>query len=290
MKWEHSTSKFSDLRISWNNYGVSAIQGTGFSQPNALTFQQCVFANNYLMGYSGGQSHANVTFLGGSVEGNGEHLNNESGGIFLNFDGSQGNVGANLIGVYFEGNKGFADLKINNTSSEYVTVNLFGCNFTRLDGTQFTQYNIHARGKIKLNLIGVTFNRKGTYVASDFRPYLNKSADVLVSTSGVSWTDDLEAAQLTGLTSGGVFHGSVNSAGAAGDMPSGWTSIRASAGVYRVTHNLGSTRYSVSASAVSSAGVSVERVAKDPNYFEVVTVNSAGTQTDGGFDFIVMAT
>lgn len=75
------------MRFGTNNYDVISVNGDGFSYPNALSFENCVFASNTIIGYSGNSPTHNLNILRGSIEGNGTHGDNATGGIFLNFDG-----------------------------------------------------------------------------------------------------------------------------------------------------------------------------------------------------------
>lgn len=177
--------QFSNLTFNSNVVGVTASRGAGFSNPNALLFESCRFAFSSSLGYSGNDPHANVSFVGGSFEANGTQGNAFTGGIALNFDGgSQGAVGANFDGVYFEGNRGASDITLTNTGSTYITVTIKGCNFNRVSGSNFVTNNIKVLGKVRLVLIGCTFNGFNDYVEDVSRLYVNATADAKVACIG----------------------------------------------------------------------------------------------------------
>lgn len=286
------SSKFSDMRFSWCSYGVSAIKSAdGFSNPNALTWQQCVFSNNSEMGYSGGTAHANVSFLGGSFEGNGTDGKNGTGGCFINFDGgSQGAAGVNFDGVYFEGNKGDADLVLHNAGDNYVTVTIKGCNFNRLTGLPVTDANIFASGKIILNIIGCAFMADVETHAKAQKPYIVKDNNVLLNTVGCRYGNTIAAQGLDSQGSLGKYRGVIAADGSSLRLPKGWSSAKDSAGVYTITHNLNvPTLYDYSVMATSrTSGVKVERIVYGGNIFQVVCVNNSGVQSDAGFDFSML--
>lgn len=234
------SSSFRDGRVDANDVGISAVKGTGFSYPNALKFDSWVFSNNSQLGYSGGGAHHNVQFIGGSFEANGTQGNVNTGGVFLNFDGGvEGAVGAVFQGVYFEGNGGAADIRLENTGSSYVTVIIEGCNFNRVSAAKFVTANIVAIGKINLVLIGNAFRAMNDYVESASRPYVSRSADVRVSEVGNYFASPLAAAGFLSRGNTEQARGAIAATGAAHSLPDGWTSTKTGTGLYQIIHGLG---------------------------------------------------
>lgn len=97
-------------------------------------------------------------------------------------------------------------------------------------------------------------------------------------------TDSL---QLTpkGYVDAKIFWGTVASDGTAGTLPSGWTSVRNSVGNYTVTHNLGvangvvvTSKLDIVMAVMNTMGI---------NSFNVIFYNTAPTQTDTAFVFLL---
>jgi len=88
------------------------------------------------------------------------------------------------------------------------------------------------------------------------------------------------------------YGGSISDAGTALVLPRNWSSSRISAGLYRVTHNMGidTGKYAVFGSMVQPATNNhFARVAKDVNSFDVVICQlGTATTADGAFDFHVV--
>src|SRR5690606_7989257 len=106
---------FDRCRMSWGRWGVWFYRST-FTYPNVI-----VFLNTTLGGLSdiGGlfEGAAGVTFVGGSVEGNGTNGNDGTGGIRFHSGGNEGGIGLTIQGTYFEYNKGGYDIEINANSN-----------------------------------------------------------------------------------------------------------------------------------------------------------------------------
>lgn len=90
----------------------------------------------------------------------------------------------------------------------------------------------------------------------------------------------------------GQYAGSVSSAGAALNLPRGWTCTRSFAGVYTVTHNLGAAANSYAVSAVAKGGPGSGSgaavccgYALSGSSFEIYFSDLAGTLVDTDFSF-----
>lgn len=101
-----------------------------------------------------------------------------------------------------------------------------------------------------------------------------------VDSSLVSYADVLNAPQLYG--------GSVLSTGVAGSFfPSTWSVAHTATGRYTITHNLGTTSYSIVANNQSTTYV-CSIVSLSANTVEIDIYNST-TLTDSAFNFILLA-
>lgn len=84
---------------------------------------------------------------------------------------------------------------------------------------------------------------------------------------------------------GSVFGGVIGANGVpTAYFPAGWTSSQLGAGDYIVTHNIGSSVYSL---VVSSAAFTTNIFSKDANTFEVNSLTAAGAGTNQQVNFIV---
>jgi len=178
---------FQKVSSRFNNKGIQCRKNpvplTASTQPNNMTFVSCTFSNNtdFACTIIGGSS---LNFFGGSCENNGTVGAGGFGMRFLDC-GFEGGKGANLQGVYFEGNNGIADVIL-----EGVTVNatpllssthFIGSDFKRLSNTVKTTNLILCAfgadatvGHQQLVLNGSTFKEftSGGYVASTATKYI----------------------------------------------------------------------------------------------------------------------
>ena len=164
---------------------------TNFSYPNALTLVGCVIGNNQNAGIwiVGGTT---FNMFGGSVESNGiDGSSATKFGVLLNNSGVQGSVSGNFSGVYFENNKGTADVWLAN-SAQPAAASISGCSFARVDDVNFTTNNIlvetsGAGVTQSVSVAGCGFKYFNDYVPNSGRKYINAT-----STSGgvstVAWS------------------------------------------------------------------------------------------------------
>lgn len=90
----------------------------------------------------------------------------------------------------------------------------------------------------------------------------------------------------------GVHAGSVRSNVATSFFPSGWSVSKTGTGRYLITHNLGTTNYSVAYTLIGSFLVTIANITtKSANSFVIEFYNQTAattwTNTDTDFDFIV---
>ena len=164
---------------------------TNFTYPNALTMVGCVIGNNQDAGIwiIGG---TNFNMFGGSVESNGiTGVSATKFGVLLNNSGVQGSVSGNFSGVYFENNKGTADVWLAN-SAQPAAASISGCSFARVDSVNYVTNNIYVETSgagvtQSVSVAGCGFKYFNTYVPNSGRKYINSS-----STSGgvstVAWS------------------------------------------------------------------------------------------------------
>jgi hypothetical protein len=159
---------------------------TNFSYPNALTLVGCVIGNNQDAGVwiVGG---TNFNMFGGSVESNGiTGVSATKFGALLINSGVQGSVSGNFSGVYFENNKGTADIWLTN-SAQPAAASISGCSFARVDSVNYVTNNIlvetsGAGVTQSVSVAGCGFKYFNTYVPNSGRKYIN----AISTSSGVS--------------------------------------------------------------------------------------------------------
>jgi hypothetical protein len=172
------------LTLRWNKRGINAAKnispvGTASTQPNNHTYISCTIANNSEYGglWTGGSE---LNFIGGDVEYNGS----DASGWGLKFVdcGYEGGRGANLVGVYIEGNKGRSDIILVATtveSSPLVTaVHQISSSFKRLPDSSGRNCDYHIEcafgnpatvGKQQLVLVGSSFRAYPGYTPDPFK-------------------------------------------------------------------------------------------------------------------------
>ena len=101
--------------------------------------------------------------------------------------------------------------------------------------------------------------------------------------SGVAAGDAVNKGQLDAK----VYGGHVNAAGTAVYLPTGWSSVRNSAGSFTITHNLGTTNYAPVVGS-SDLGIKVNHTAIGVNSFNVQTYNLVPNPIDSPFTFVVV--
>jgi hypothetical protein len=270
------------------------VNGSGFSMPNANDFRRFTAQSNSFAGIVANKIGGGFHMQGATIESNGTMGNAATGGFIGNLDGVNGSATLNLTNVYFEANRGGADLLLVNTSPYTVTVVLTNCNFNRTDSVNFTTNNINISnsggGKVRLVLNGCSFMRGGTYVANAARPYILHDNSTEVIDNGSTYSDAVEMNHA--ITSAPTTAGRVAAAGTAVSLPVGVTSSKTGTGTYNIVNTIGfgidANGYVASAVSTEAAGgIKVERITQNSaTSFTVVTTNNAGTLTDGAFNFM----
>ncbi|WP_336763440.1 glycosyl hydrolase family 28-related protein [Asaia sp. VD9] len=116
-----------------HDHGLFADPGS-FAYPNQLSFFQCVFGANGITGLYA-INPGGIRVFGGSIEGNGIRNGDNSwgGGVVIDSTGGAGNNNClSLYGVYFESNRGMADIMIVHAdSAQNINFNVSDCSFGR---------------------------------------------------------------------------------------------------------------------------------------------------------------
>lgn len=186
------SSSLSNVYAEFNNNGI-VLERTSFSEDNALTFTSCVMRGNNNSGIASTECGATLLFDGCIIEGNGTMGVANAGGVVVNVSGLQGNATLNLKSCYFEGNKGVADLYVNNVSPYALTVVVDGCTFNRISNSSYVTQNIYCNntggGTINLVMVGNGFYSGGTYVPSSSRPFVTAGTGVTVLDLNNAYTE-----------------------------------------------------------------------------------------------------
>lgn len=176
---------FTSCQGSLNSYGGKFLTGL-YTAPNALTFVSCKFGENDNLGIRA-ENAVTMTFIGGSMEANGyTGTDTIKGGIYC-IPGRDGAAGLSCNGVYFEGNKGIADVYLDGVNNPAAN-SFVGCTFNRADAVNLTSYGIVAYSAsgmaTTIAVIGCGFRGFNTYVVNSARKYLHS----LGGTVKFSWT------------------------------------------------------------------------------------------------------
>lgn len=162
------SSIYTNCIFRGNDYGLNLYR-IDSSRPNALNFVSCIITGNNTWGMQVlGGSLLNMS--GGSVEGNAIRNTGTGakGGILLNDMGNEGSVGAIFTGVYFEYNKGNADVYMTTSTQGKVSYCFSGCSFNRIDKDIYTTNNIllESNTPCVLSMNGNGFKSFNNYIPS----------------------------------------------------------------------------------------------------------------------------
>lgn len=285
------TSKLDNLFLRSNEIGLQLL-GAGFSLPNALAMTRLTCQENRYAGILANRIGGGVSLDGATIEGNGTMGMAGTGGLIGNIDGNNGSATLQLSNVYFEGNKGDADLLLENVSAFTVTVILIGCNFHRISPVNYVTNNIKLSntggGKIRLIMIGCAFMTAGTYVANPARPYISHDQGSEVIDIGCSYNESTSLNHSIGASVSTV--GRVAATGVPSSIPVGITSAKTGTGTYTVTSTTGwgvdVNGYVADATSCDGSARLVQRVVQDSaTQFTVVTTDAAGAPADSAFNF-----
>jgi hypothetical protein len=167
---------FDHIHIQYAEIGIKLLKGT-FSQPNITSISRCLIAACKLWGIQVfGGSPINLHGCDFSFCGD---IALTAGALYYDYD-TLSPTGINVNGCYFEGNRGIADIAMNNSTGVIPNIanNINGCMFARTDGTYFTTNNIvssysgTAGGKVKTSVRGCGFQGFNSYVPDAGRIYV----------------------------------------------------------------------------------------------------------------------
>lgn len=176
------SSKLNRLMCYLNIVGMRMLKGTSSIPINAVNMVSCWIAGNDRCGAEV-TSAATLNISGGSVEGNGAdtiYSSGNRGGLrLLELSGGGHNAGF-ITGVYFENNAGVADLMLftsTATAAYGKALAIHGNSFTRVDATNYTEYNIYINHNttvpVSVSLSGNGHGNLGSaYPESSARPYV----------------------------------------------------------------------------------------------------------------------
>jgi hypothetical protein len=288
------SSCFTRVQSAGNVGGLSA-RRVSASRPNALSFLSCVFGGaEYGVSLT---EPSTVAFYGGSFEGSGSDWptsttpTNQKAALRVINAGSEGAAGVTISGVYFEGNRGLADIYIENGVNT-CSYEINGCTFNRVGVDHITQHNIFVVGTTLLQSVhvaGCGFKGFGAYAPSATRPYIainSADANIKVTEHGNMYAADVERPVLPGGSMG-------EQASAAGVLLSGHnikTITRTGAGIYEIAfrrpmRNIG---YCPISSIAASGAAVVDIMGVTTTGFTLLTRNTAGTPADYGRVFVTV--
>lgn len=124
----------------------------------------------------------------------------------------------------------------------------------------------------------VNFSNKSQFGVSAVQHHTHNSVD----SPKISYTNLTNTPQTT-------FAGSINTSGSASFLPSGWSSVRTGTGVYKITHNLGTSNYAVAATSLGQINVIYYIDPPTPVSFTINSTSSLGiTPLSNAFLFVLI--
>lgn len=192
------SSAFDTINARFCNNGIQCIGAPSSSlsavyNDNALTFIGCIIGANLIGGL--GCTDANLIFLGGTIEANGQSGTSGSGfGAKFANTSTSGSVVCKFDGTYFEANGTAGDLGVNASTADIwiihsdavnnLTYSINDCIFNRV-GSTYAPIGIYINRTVEstayvLNMLGNNFMNYGGYTPSANRKYVS-----LVNDAGV---------------------------------------------------------------------------------------------------------
>lgn len=297
------SSTLKNIQAGDGEVGINFRSG-GISLCNALIFEALRLQNNSKQGAIGTLGAGNK-ITGMTCEGNGTQGDLSTGGMILNLRGDNGYACLTIESSYFEGNKGIADLLLDNVSASPVTVKLTGCNFNRTSATKYTVNNIKLSssggGALTLLTESCAFSSLGSYVP-------DSPARLFVTVgNNCEWLDvGSRFNEVTSLGTSGLdrpyrstsMNGYVNINGNAIYAPRGVAASRTSTGIYNVKQVQTGMRFAADINSyavtispkydgVSPAFYNVNKVSEKE--FNVRFFDHSGTLVNTDFDFVITA-
>lgn len=213
--------------IRGNNYGIYGARSTR-SYTNALTLNGCNLTGNKINGMLlfGPSS---LSIFGGSVEGNGT-MDGAGSAIDIINPGNEGATAITSVGVYYESNKGKADISVSSSGAGgKVAISVVGSTFNRVSGTDYTINNIFVDAEVgySLSVTGCGFKGFNDYVPSTSRKYISATTSspdgIDFHEAGNYYDSDLERPVVNYVNSGrlGSAFAIVKFEGATGNILSG---------------------------------------------------------------------
>jgi hypothetical protein len=168
------SGSFEDGTIRGNGHGFYFIKGVS-SWPNNISFRGVMTLNNIITG--GTLFRPSVfSYIGGSIESNGYTgilADPNSWGLYVESAGTEGSVGVNMQGVYFENNNGISDILIQQNINNVIH-NFSGCSFLRFQNTRYVTscIRLNSVNDTRLSINGCGFKDYSPYVADPSRPWI----------------------------------------------------------------------------------------------------------------------
>lgn len=185
------------INITWCNIGVLAEAGA--SHCNARTWTNGTLGHCFQWGMKVLDGMSSGAFYGLTIEHNGTHGDMSTGGMSFEVSGSQGQNLPAFRDMYFEGNRGYADVLIKNTGSTPLVVSMDNCTFRRIFADKHTRHNIVTVGDVRLSLTNCSFTGVGSYVPDASRQYVLQLPDAngvtgaIVNSTGTVFSSQIEA-------------------------------------------------------------------------------------------------
>jgi hypothetical protein len=297
------TGKLNDVYLRDNNYGLLLSGATFPRAPNAIYINRLTCQLNKVWGILGESVGECLVIDGATIENNGTQGNLSTGGIQLAITTAANGFGsASLRGIYFEQNKGVADVLITNSGAQKVVISIDSCFFNRAYVAEHTVNNIRVRntgsGSVTVTIKNCSFFSTNTYVSSNTRPFFDIGAGCeLINGGGNSYSEIVSLPQAPAFRPGVSSEVSIlrmTSGAGLLTAPVGVTVTTPSAGVYIFTHPKGwaadTDSYSVQAVSNDTGGnILVQRISQNSatQFTVVVVVMTTNIQTNSALTISV---
>lgn len=286
-----------DCQISGANGGIEA-KLIDFSNPNVLRFDNFRFSGNivYCARFTNG---ANVAFIGGSCEGNGNDNNPATGQYCIHYIGGPAEGGCGLVvdNMYFENNMVYADVSIENNTSNHGSFSIEKNTFSKTNTVRFCNRHINlsssGSGQLRPDIRGNAFKSFNGYVPSASYPVIvQQTGNIIANDTANFYQNALEKPNWNGYPTKGAPYSEPTMTAritSTGTLTAGWNVdhvTKIGTGQYDVYYKVqpNSSTVVFNGSTVSGPGQCVLG-AEFSDRVTVSTYNTSGVLADIAFSF-----
>ena len=226
-------STFERVFFNQNSRGIS-LDYASYSRPNAISILECNVYNSTEFGLSA-TNPCELTIQGGAWEQNGTMGGALSGAIYINGGAVDGSKGLIVRNVYFQSNRGAADIYIDHNGGGDTHHTIENNDFARVNPDLYVVHHIYitkpAQNMLGVNIIGNSFKSFGGYTPSNSRRVIQTGTMVDVNYNIVNQFNLFPDSDLPDL--GGSLAGRWA-------LPFGWARFNGTTGALAIGSNVSS--------------------------------------------------